>query len=85
MQGRSNISDTLDEHCSEPEEIMVITAGEFGVFPPEKWHNIEVATDDTYFNINFVAPEVLMEGRLMKSHSCRRIIMEKLLYRHGHE
>ncbi len=40
---------------------MVINAGEFGVFPPEKWHNIEV--DDTYFNITtFVAPEVLMEG-----------------------
>lgn len=42
---------------------MVINAGGFGVFPPEKWHNIEVMTDDTYFNIDFfVAPEVLMEG-----------------------
>ena len=36
---------------------------QFGVFPPEKWHNIEVMTDDTYFNIDFfVAPEVLMES-----------------------
>lgn len=42
---------------------MVINAGGFGVFPPEKWHNIEVMTDDTYFNIDFfVAPEMLMEG-----------------------
>ncbi|CDL39359.1 Putative cytoplasmic protein [Citrobacter freundii] len=43
--------------------MMVIEAGQFGVFPPEKWHNIEVMTDDTYFNIDFfVAPEVLMES-----------------------
>lgn len=43
--------------------MMIIEAGQFGVFPPEKWHNIEVMTDDTYFNIDFfVAPEVLMES-----------------------
>ncbi|EDU8470875.1 DUF1971 domain-containing protein [Salmonella enterica subsp. enterica serovar Saintpaul] len=63
MQGAVKYLGYADEHCSEPEEIMVINAGEFGVFPPEKWHNIEVMTDDTYFNIDFfVAPEVLMEG-----------------------
>ncbi len=33
---------------------MVINAGEFGVFPSGKvWHNIEVMTDDTHFNIDF--------------------------------
>ncbi|HAU3223283.1 TPA: DUF1971 domain-containing protein [Salmonella enterica subsp. houtenae] len=63
MQGAVKYLGYADEHCSEPEEIMVINAGEFGVFPPEKWHHIEVMTDDTYFNIDFfVAPEVLMEG-----------------------
>ncbi len=63
MQGAVKYLGYADEYCSEPEEIMVINAGGFGVFPPEKWHNIEVMTDDTYFNIDFfVAPEVLMEG-----------------------
>ncbi|PJO85951.1 hypothetical protein CVB85_25315, partial [Salmonella enterica subsp. enterica serovar Kentucky] len=53
--------------CPEPEERLVIIAGEFGVFPLEKWHNIEVMTDDTYFNIDFfVAPEVLMEGTTLR-------------------
>lgn len=43
--------------------MILIEAGQFAVFPPEKWHNIEAMTDDTYFNIDFfVAPEVLMEG-----------------------
>lgn len=67
---------------------MVINAGEFGVFPPEKWHNIEVMTDDTYFNIDFfVAPEVLMEGRpheksFMPGENNNG---KSYLYCHGHE
>ncbi len=36
MQGAVKYLGYADEHCSEPEEIMVINAGEFGVFPPEK-------------------------------------------------
>lgn len=53
-----------DEHSAEPDQVILIEAGQFAVFPPEKWHNIEAMTDDTYFNIDFfVAPEVLMEGR----------------------
>ena len=52
-----------DEHSAEPDQVILIEAGQFAVFPPEKWHNIEAMTDDTYFNIDFfVAPEVLMEG-----------------------
>ncbi len=48
---------------AEPDQVILIEAGQFAVFPPEKWHNIEAMTDDTYFNIDFfVAPEVLMEG-----------------------
>ncbi|MGQ8860691.1 DUF1971 domain-containing protein [Shigella sonnei] len=50
-------------HSAEPDQVILIEAGQFEVFPPEKWHNIEAMTDDTYFNIDFfVAPEVLMEG-----------------------
>lgn len=63
MQGAVKYLGYADEHSPEPVEVMVIEAGQFGVFPPEKWHNIEVMTDDTYFNIDFfVAPEVLMES-----------------------
>ncbi|MDU5690910.1 MAG: DUF1971 domain-containing protein [Citrobacter freundii] len=47
MQGAVKYLGYADEHSPEP----------------EKWHNIEVMTDDTYFNIDFfVAPEVLMES-----------------------
>ncbi|MFO6426833.1 DUF1971 domain-containing protein [Escherichia coli] len=57
------ISGYADEHSAEPDQVILIEAGQFAVFPPEKWHNIEAMTDDTYFNIDFfVAPEVLMEG-----------------------
>ncbi|MEG7585576.1 DUF1971 domain-containing protein YeaR [Citrobacter braakii] len=63
MQGAVKHLGYADEHSPEPVEVMIIEAGQFGVFPPEKWHNIEVMTDDTYFNIDFfVAPEVLMES-----------------------
>ncbi|SUX64705.1 tellurite resistance protein TehB [Citrobacter braakii] len=63
MQGAVKYLGYADEHSPEPVEVMIIEAGQFGVFPPEKWHNIEVMTDDTYFNIDFfVAPEVLMES-----------------------
>ena len=63
MQGAVKYLGYADEHSPEAETVMIIEAGQFGVFPPEKWHNIEVMSDDTYFNIDFfVAPEVLMES-----------------------
>lgn len=63
MQGAVKYLGYADEHSPEPEKVMIIEAGQFGVFPPEKWHNIEVMSDDTYFNIDFfVAPEVLLES-----------------------
>jgi hypothetical protein len=41
----------------------VIEAGSFGISPPEKWHRIELLTDDTYFNIDFFAdPDVTLQG-----------------------
>lgn len=46
----------------------MINAGEFGVFPPEKWHYIELLTDDTWFNVDFfVAPEVLLAGAKLRN------------------
>lgn len=63
MHGAVKYLGYADEHSTEPDQVILIEAGQFAVFPPEKWHNIEAMTDDTYFNIDFfVAPEVLMEG-----------------------
>lgn len=63
MQGAVKYYGFADGECPEPDAEMTITAGQFGVFPPEKWHHIEILTDDTYFNIDFfVAPDVLLEG-----------------------
>ncbi len=63
MQGAVKYYGFADGECPEPDSEMVIEAGHFGVFPPEKWHHIEILTDDTYFNIDFfVAPEVLLKG-----------------------
>lgn len=49
-----------DAFTPEPDSEMLIEAGRFGVFPPEKWHHIEVMSEDTVFSIDFfVEPEVL--------------------------
>lgn len=49
-----------DAQCATPERETIIQAGQFGVFPPEKWHRIELLTDDAYFNIDFfVDPAIL--------------------------
>ncbi|HFV8581010.1 TPA: DUF1971 domain-containing protein YeaR [Escherichia coli] len=52
MHGAVKYLGYADEHSTEPDQVILIEAGQFAVFPPEKWHNIDF----------FVAPEVLMEG-----------------------
>ncbi|VTM46325.1 putative tellurite resistance protein [Klebsiella quasipneumoniae] len=52
-----------DESSPEPVETLTIEAGQFGVFPPEKWHCIEALSEDTVFNVDFyVDPNILIEG-----------------------
>jgi tellurite resistance-related uncharacterized protein len=52
-----------DETSPQSVETLTIHAGEFGVFPPEKWHNIEALSDDTVFSVDFyVDPQILIEG-----------------------
>ncbi|WP_318369682.1 DUF1971 domain-containing protein [Enterobacter sp.] len=47
-----------------PDMEVVIEAGTFGISPPQKWHRIELLTDDTYFNIDFFAePEAQLTGK----------------------
>ncbi|KAF1369165.1 MAG: DUF1971 domain-containing protein [Yokenella regensburgei] len=67
MKGTVKYLGYADEHSPEPVEVMVIEAGHFAVFPPEKWHHLELVGDDTWFNIDFyVAPEVLLAGSGMQ-------------------
>lgn len=62
MQGTICYYGYADETSPDPVNIITINAGEFAVFPPEKWHRIEAMSDDTVFNIDFyVDPAILME------------------------
>ncbi|WP_112198546.1 DUF1971 domain-containing protein [Rahnella sp. NRRL B-41462] len=62
MQGAIRYYGYTDETSPEPVEMLTIEVGEFGVFPPEKWHRIEALFDDTVFNVDFfVDPRVLID------------------------
>lgn len=70
MQGAVKYYGFADAECSEPDSELLIEAGQFGVFPPEKWHYIELVTDKTCFNIEFfVAPEVLLRSKDTDLHA----------------
>ncbi|MNL78738.1 hypothetical protein D3C87_2052020 [compost metagenome] len=63
MQGAVKYFGFPDAVETEPDLELVIEAGSFGVSPPEKWHRIELLTDDTYFSIDFFAdPQANLEG-----------------------
>ncbi len=63
MQGAVRYFGFPDADATEPDLELVIEAGSFGISPPEKWHRIELLTDDTYFNIDFFAdPDVTLQG-----------------------
>ncbi|HAZ3450163.1 TPA: DUF1971 domain-containing protein [Raoultella ornithinolytica] len=63
MQGAIRYYGYADETSPQPVETLTIEAGQFGVFPPEKWHRIEALTEDTVFNVDFyVDPQILIEG-----------------------
>ena len=63
MQGAIRYYGYADGTSPEPIETLIIEAGQFGVFPPERWHRIEALSDDTIFNIDFyVDPAILIEG-----------------------
>lgn len=60
MQGTVRYLGYADDSSPEPDSILVIEAGHFGVFPPERWHHIDIVSDDALFNIDFfVEPDVL--------------------------
>lgn len=60
MQGAVRYLGYADETSPDPDTTLIIESGHFAVFPPERWHHIELMSDDTLFNIDFfVEPEVL--------------------------
>ncbi|KFC86737.1 putative cytoplasmic protein [Hafnia alvei ATCC 13337] len=62
MQGTIRYYGYADETSPEVIETLTIEAGQFGVFPPEKWHRIEALSEDTVFNVDFyVDPNILLE------------------------
>ncbi|MGO2154508.1 MAG: DUF1971 domain-containing protein [Serratia proteamaculans] len=64
MRGAVKYIGFKSEHDSQPEIEVIISAGQFGVSPPEYWHRIELLTLDTYFNLDFfAAPEIELEGQ----------------------
>jgi tellurite resistance-related uncharacterized protein len=63
LQGTICYYSYADETSPDAIEKLVINAGEFAVFPPETWHNIEALSDDTIFSVDFyVDPKILIEG-----------------------
>lgn len=63
MRGAIRYDNFADEHSLEALETVTILAGQFAVFPPEKWHAIEALADDILFSVDFyVDPKILIEG-----------------------
>lgn len=54
MQGAVRYFGFADGDATEPDLEVVIEAGSFGISPPQKWHRIELLTEDTYFNIDLL-------------------------------
>ena len=64
MQGAVKYFGYADGDATEADLELVIEAGTFGISPPQKWHRIELLTDDTYFNIDFFAlPDAELQGK----------------------
>ncbi|QIX94277.1 DUF1971 domain-containing protein [Cedecea sp. FDAARGOS_727] len=63
MKGAVKYFGFPDAEATQPDMEIVIEAGTFGISPPQKWHRIELLTEDTYFNIDFfAAPDAALEG-----------------------
>ncbi len=63
MKGAVKYFGFPDAEATQPDMEIVIEAGTFGISPPQKWHRIELLTEDTYFNIDFfAAPDANLEG-----------------------
>ncbi|MCT4709227.1 DUF1971 domain-containing protein [Enterobacteriaceae bacterium H11S18] len=55
MQGAIKCYDFITEHDAMPGDEAEIKAGRFITLPPQHWYNIEMLSDDTYFNLDYYA------------------------------
>lgn len=62
MQGTVTFYGFANEAATEPEQTIVINAGQFATSPPQYWHKVELS-DDAQFNINFWAEADTEIGR----------------------
>lgn len=66
MQGTVTFYGFANEEATEPEQVIVIEAGQFAVSPPQYWHRV-VLSEDAQFNINFWAEGDSGDKALFKS------------------
>lgn len=52
MQGTVTFYGFANEEATDPEQVLVIHAGQFATSPPQYWHRVELS-DEAQFNINF--------------------------------
>lgn len=60
MQGAVKYFGFPDAEATGPDMEVIIEAGTFGISPPQKWHRIELLTEDTFDF--FADPQVQLEG-----------------------
>ena len=77
MQGVVTFYGFANEAATEPEQTIVIKAGQFAVSPPQYWHRVELS-DDAQFNINFWTEDDRVNKSLFNSSKIHDKPIEKL-------
>lgn len=77
MQGTVTFYGFANEAATEPEQTVVIEAGQFATSPPQYWHRVELS-DDAQFNINFWAEADVGNKSMFKSSSIHSKPIEAL-------
>lgn len=66
MQGVVTFYGFADKESVEPEQLIVIKAGEFTTTPPQYWHKVELS-EDAQFNVNFWSSKEKRKGPLLNT------------------
>ena len=77
MQGGVTFYGFANEEATEPEQKVLIQAGQFAVSPPQYWHRVELS-DDAQFNINFWTEKDDGSNKMFNSSKLHTKPIEKL-------
>jgi len=77
MRGTVTFYGFANEAASEPEQTVVIQAGQFATSPPQYWHRVKLS-DDAQFNINFWAEADTGNKSMFKSSTIHNQAIEEL-------